>query len=190
MEKQMPEFSAKRVTIFGAAGGFVATWAVTLLLVLSETELGFPEGTFYAVMGMVLGMSGLNAVYLGFGLHLLVGTAIGTVAASLINYFRLSCLVCTYRYTGVGLIVGFIAWAVLFLPITIFGVEPILHEIAASASLTADRMILIEEIQQMVNVILLSAIVYHIIYGAIFGYVTSMLSRKMAVKEDVATNTM
>lgn len=103
----LPKYSMKKVMIFGAGSGFVARWAVSILLVLGEIEIGFPEGMFYAVIGMILGTYGLSAVYLGFGLHLLTGTIIGIVSASMITLLRLSCLRCTYRYTGVGLIIGF-----------------------------------------------------------------------------------
>lgn len=175
-----------KVAGFGAVGGFVATWAVTILLVLSEIEIGFPEGTFYAVIGMVLGTEGVNAVYIGFGLHLLTGTVIGIVSAVLITFIRLSYLTCIYRYVGLGLVVGFVAWLVLFLPITLFGVNPTMQEIITSVSTSTHRIVLAEEINQMITTILLSAIAYHLVYGAIFGYVTASLSRKKAVKVDKA----
>jgi hypothetical protein len=80
-----------------------------------------------------------------------------------------------------GLGVGFVVWLVLFMPITTFGVQPAMHEIIISVSVTAERMMLAEQIVQMTSVILISAVVYHLVYGAILGYMSGLLMRKIEV---------
>lgn len=177
-------YSRVKVAGFGATGGFIATWAITILLVASEIEMGFPEGTFYTIIGIVLGTHGLTATYLGFGLHLLTGTLIGIASSPLLTFLSRSGI-SLYKCVGIGLIVGFIAWSVLFLPITIFGVQPAMREILISVSVTAERMMLAEQIVQMTSVILISAIVYHLVYGAILGYITGFLVRKKAVTASI-----
>lgn len=169
-----------KAAAFGASSGFVATWAITILLVASEVEMGFPEGTFYTIIGIVLGMHGSDATYLGFGLHLLTGTLIG-VASSPLLAFVTRHGTSLYKCVGMGLGVGFVVWLVLFLPITIFGVQPAMHEIIISVSVTAERMMLAEQIVQMTSVILISAVVYHLVYGAILGYMSGLLIRKIEV---------
>lgn len=73
-------------------------------------------------------------------------------------------------------------WLVLFVPITILGVEPAMSEIVMSVSATADRMVLPYEIGQMTNAIVWSAMPYHLVYGAIFGYATSILRQELLRK--------
>ena len=49
-------------------------WAISGMLVLVDYVSGTPAGTFFAVIGLSLGINDLAlAQYVGFGLHLLTG---------------------------------------------------------------------------------------------------------------------
>ena len=55
-------------------------WAFSGMLVLVDYVSGTPAGTFFAVIGLSLGINDRAvAQYVGFGLYLLTGTVAGNV---------------------------------------------------------------------------------------------------------------
>ncbi|MPZ08512.1 MAG: hypothetical protein GEU26_19235, partial [Nitrososphaeraceae archaeon] len=65
---------------YGAFAGFIATWSISSVIVLTELLLRLNIGTFYSIMGISLGINNAStAISIAFGLHLLVGTLIGAV---------------------------------------------------------------------------------------------------------------
>ena len=65
---------------YGAFAGFLATWAISSAIVAAELILGLRISTFYSIIGISLGSNDMvSAGYIGFGLHILVGTLIGAL---------------------------------------------------------------------------------------------------------------
>lgn len=65
---------------YGAFAGLIATLLISLGVAVAELASGLRMGTFYSIIGIILGLNNIiNAGYLGFGLHLVIGTLIGTV---------------------------------------------------------------------------------------------------------------
>lgn len=65
---------------YGAFAGFVATWSISSVIVVTELLLGLNIGAFYSIMGISLGINDVTAAAsIAFGLHLIVGTIIGAV---------------------------------------------------------------------------------------------------------------
>ncbi|MCS7141645.1 MAG: hypothetical protein NZ888_05615 [Candidatus Nitrosocaldus sp.] len=189
MSEPLYAFSIARTMYAGAVAGFIASWYVTVLLVASEYEIGFPMGTFYTVIGEVAGFRGADALYAGLALHILTSTVVGSLSAlllvTILRRWRLRgkvCIVCSYRAAGVGLILGFIIWLVLFLPVTFLMVEPSLASRAAGdLSMLYSTSVSVSALLSMVWVITISALPYHLGYGATLGYLMSRLVRRMAI---------
>jgi hypothetical protein len=58
----------------------LSVWAISGLLVLVDYDSGKPAGTFFAVVGLSLGINDpALAQYIGFGLDLLTGTVAGNI---------------------------------------------------------------------------------------------------------------
>lgn len=162
---------------YGAISGLVATWAISTAIAASEIELGLTIGTFYAVMGMSLGAGGFTpAAYIGFGLHLVTGALLGAVIGLFVSRLVRAAMLNPYRAVLAGMCAGAAVWLVLFLPLTILVVQPSLSEtntlFAGFAQGTG----------QLVLGIALSAIVFHLVWGAIFGYMSSAFLRIKAFK--------
>ena len=169
---------------YGAIAGLIATWSISTAIAASELELGLPISTFYAVMGISLGsIDFVTAAYLGFGLHLLTGTILGAAFGGLAARVEMrrnnTNIFDPYRSILMGIVTGIVVWLVLFLPITALIIQPSLGRIADTLSLSQDNTMLSifesNSLSQSFRGIALSAVAFHILWGAIFGFIISSL---------------
>ena len=172
---------------YGAIAGLIATWSISTAIAASELELGLPISTFYAVMGISLGSTDIvTAAYLGFGSHLLTGTIVGAISGgiavrvesqrNITNFFR------SYKSILMGIATGILVWLVLFLPVTALIIQPSIGRIEEILSLGQNNNISfsvfdISNLDQSFRGITISAIVSHVVWGAIFGFIISSLLR-------------
>jgi hypothetical protein len=171
---------------YGAIAGLIATWSISTAIAASELELGLPISTFYAVMGISLGSNDFIAsAYLGFGLHLATGTilgaTIGGIAVRVESQKNITNFFSPYKSILMGIGTGILVWLVLFLPITALIIQPSIGRIAEILSLgqsnTQFSLFNIDNLGQSFSGIAISAIVFHVVWGAIFGYIISSLLR-------------
>ena len=172
---------------YGAIAGLIATWSISTAIAASELELGLPISTFYAVMGISLGfVDFVTAAYLGFGLHLLTGTIVGAISGgiavrvesqkNITNFFS------SYKSILIGIGTGILVWLVLFLPVTALIIQPSIGRIEEILSLGQNNnasfsVFDIGNLDQSFRGIAISAIVFHVVWGAIFGFIISSLLR-------------
>ena len=160
---------------FGAIGGAIATWSISSILALIEAGMGLPIGAFYSIIGITLGIDNLiTASYFGFGLHILIGTLMGAiVGAAIVRLVSHSLL------KGIlsGMVAGIIIWLIVFLPITAFLVQPSMTQIVTLLALTTNFSISTTEINQFVQTTALSSVLFHLVWGALFGFIVSSLFR-------------
>ena len=163
---------------YGAFAGFIATWSVSSLIAIIELSLGLKISTFYSIMGISLGLNNVStAAYAGFGLHLLTGTILGAVLGAIGIKWKKVRMLSPYKSSLVGMGVGIVIWLVLFLPITAFLVEPSINRITIMLAVESQHIVLSENINQSIRSIAISAIAFHLIWGAIFGFIISSLLR-------------
>src|SRR5215210_89806 len=171
---------------YGAIAGLIATWSISTAIAASELELGLPISTFYAVMGISLGSTNfVTAAYLGFGLHLFTGTILGAIiggiAVRVESQINITNFFTPYKSILMGIGTGILVWLVLFLPVTAFIIQPSIGRIAEILSLGANNtqfsVFDISNLDQSFRGIAISAIVFHVVWGAIFGFIISSLLR-------------
>src|SRR5215211_4792911 len=171
---------------YGAIAGLIATWSISTAIAASELELGLPISTFYAIMGISLGSTDfVTAAYLGFGLHLLTGTILGAIiggiAVRVESHKNITNFFSSYKSILMGIGTGILVWLVLFLPITALIIQPSIGRIAEILSLgqnnTSFSVFNIDNLGQSFSGIAISAILFHVVWGAIFGYIISSLLR-------------
>lgn len=141
---------------------------------------GLPVGTFYYVVAVaIVGIyESQAAIYFGIAMHLLTGTAIGAIFGYLSAAIGPFNITSAAKGTGVGILAGFISFSLLFIPITRFEVEPVLTGILFQAGvLSSDDSPAIMESRttDIISSVLAFSIVFHVIYGAIMGFVTAIL---------------
>ena len=171
---------------YGAIAGLIATWSISTAIAASELELGLPISTFYAVMGISLGsIDFVTAAYLGFGLHLITGTilgaAFGGLAVTVEMRRNITNIFDPYRSILMGIVTGIVVWLVLFLPVTSLIIQPSIGRISEILSLAQNNTTLSvfdsNNLSQSFRGIAVSAVAFHILWGAIFGFIISSLLR-------------
>ena len=178
----MTQSSPKRMVMskaakYGAIAGFIATWTISTAVAGSELELGLPVGTFYSIIGISLGFTSGIVAFLGFGLHILAGTILGAVIGAIVIRLSLRSMQSPRKGTLIGIGAGVVVWLILFLPITALLVQPASNDIVILSAVESKHAVFSEDINQSIRNIALSAIVFHLLWGAIFGFITSSLVR-------------
>ena len=171
---------------YGSIAGLIATWSISTAIAASELELGLPISTFYAIIGMSLGsIDFIASAYLGFGLHLVTGTILGAVIGGMAVRVELRKnrrnIFSPYKSILLGIGTGILVWLILFLPITALIIQPSIGRIAEIVSEKQEGTVLsafdINNLGQSLRGIATSAIAFHIVWGAIFGFIISSLLR-------------
>jgi hypothetical protein len=163
---------------YGAFAGFIATWSISSLIAIIELLVGLNISTFYSIMGISLGLNNVaTAAYAGFGLHLLTGTILGAVLGAIGIRWKKVRMLNPYKSSLFGMGVGVVIWLVLFLPITTLLVEPSINRITIMLAIESQHIVLSENINQSIRNIAISAIAFHLVWGAIFGFIISSLLR-------------
>ena len=72
---------------------------------------------------------------------------------------------------------GIVIWLILFLPITSLLIQPSVQHIVVILAIAWQKTILADQLSHSVANIALVAIVFHLVWGAIFGYAMSSLLR-------------
>lgn len=175
--------SARRTIIkIGVVGGFASACFISLLIMLSEVVIGFPSGFYFAVLGTVIGVTtsgtAINGVYLGFVAHLLTGTAIGAIFGTIMSYIPVCDVKKGAQTIVLGLFTGFMAFIVLFNPISRLGIEPGLVETLSIVMSDYSYIIIKNTVNEVMSTLLAGSIIMHLIYGAILGTAVHLFGRR------------
>jgi len=171
---------------YGSIAGLIATWSISTAIAASELELGLPISTFYSIIGISLGSNDFVAsAYLGFGSHLVTGTILGAISGGLAVKVELrkniTSIFDPYKSILMGIATGILVWLILFLPITAFIIQPSIGRISEILSLRPENTVLSvfdsNNLGQSFRGIGISAIAFHVVWGAIFGFIISSLLR-------------
>jgi hypothetical protein len=171
---------------YGSLAGLIATWSISTAIAASELELGLPISTFYAIIGTSLGsIDFIASAYLGFGLHLVTGSILGAVIGGIAVRVELrrntKNIFGPYKSVLMGIGTGILVWLILFLPITTFIIQPSIGRITEILSERQENTALSvfdgNNLGQSLRGIAISAIAFHIVWGAIFGFIISSLLR-------------
>lgn len=170
----------------GATLGVGAAWAIFGLVLAAGAQLGLPPGTFYEMIGVSLGVNAeWPAIYLGFALHMMTGAIIGIVYMAISERIRQLRSFSTAKWFGSGVATGIVVWAVLFVPLHFFLMQPALQSMLASGDSAAQRA---ERLNEMSDSILYGALAMHFIFGSMLGFLARIVtsSREAVEKAGVA----
>ena len=89
------------------------------------------------------------------------------------------------RGTLIGIGAGVVVWLVLFLPITALLVQPSVNNIVILSAIESKHMVFSEDVNHSIRNIALSAVIFHLVWGAIFGFITSSLIRTASTQGSI-----
>ena len=179
----------KLFILYCSLAGFISAWAISGLLVIVDVISGTPAGTFFAVIGISLGFSDpVSAQYVGFLLHVVTGMTAGNIFGQLSLFWSKITPYNSKEGVVKGMIVGMVLWAVLFVPLATFGIQPRLDSFTFSAP---NQYIynIVSHFQGLYPVIMGGSLVFHLLYGALAGFISGRMV-EIAVFVKVRNNTI
>ena len=79
----------KMFIVYCTLAGLISSAGISCLLVIVDVASKSPEGTFFAVIGISLGIDDpTTAQYIGLGLHILTGTVAGNIFGQFVVFWR------------------------------------------------------------------------------------------------------
>ncbi len=171
--------------IFGAIGGFVGGLVMIPFMMITAMIAGMPANTMPVAMGLLFGADQNGAITGGLGMHMLTSALIGVVFGAVTS--SVSKLRITGFRKGIaeGLITGMIAFAVLFVPISMVVMPPVLIEMMMQMNPTVTQQQAMGMLQQGMPMMMGIGVMEHLVYGAVLGAVTSALVHKLGAKKSL-----
>jgi hypothetical protein len=170
-------FAVKKLVENGAWAGFISAWSVSSVLLVVELTSGVQSGIFYSVIGVALGVTGdpVDSALAGFLLHILTGTLVGAAGGFSIAVCPVLTIYRIAKSLAVGVSIGMVAWAVLFLPITALVVLPVLDRVLVPSTDNSELYAIASQASGMLTVIIAGSAVFHALYGLVYGTMMTLL---------------
>lgn len=172
----------------GTVSGLVAAWAIFGMILAVGAQLGLPPGTFYQMVGVSLGIDEeWPAIYLGFVMHMITGAIIGIVYMIISDRVRkLRTDSSTLKAFATGVATGTAVWAVLFVPLHFFLMQPTLQNMLLTSPLGSPEQLTAERLLQMSDSILYGALAIHFVFGGVLGFMARISTSGRIVIENKA----
>jgi hypothetical protein len=172
----------------GTVSGLVAAWAIFGMILAVGAQLGLPPGTFYQMVGVSLGIDAeWPAIYLGFVMHMITGAIIGIVYMIISDRVRkLRTDSSTLKAFATGVATGIVVWAVLFVPLHVFLMQPTLQNMLLTSPPGSPEQITAERLLQMSDSILYGALAIHFVFGGVLGFMARISTSGRIVIENKA----
>ena len=170
--------------VFGAIGGLVAGVVMASFIMMSAILAGMPPDTMLVAMGLMFGSSSPKdiAMMVGFGMHILTSILIGMIFGVVTSLVKKFWITGFGKVIIEGLITGMIAFVVLFIPISMGVMPPILMKMAMQMNPTMTQQQIMGMMQQNMPMMIGMGILEHLVYGAVLGAVTTALILKTGMR--------
>lgn len=165
----------------GVVVGQTAAWAIFgVFLAIDSAVLAMPPGALYKTIGMALGQGSGTDIYVGFVMHMITATVIGIVYMIVSDRVRPLYISSVFKGLATGPITGVVVWAILFLPLHLLVIQPMLVGLAQGAEsdefVTAGQLSELSDAQiasrlvEFSGSILIGSLALHILFGAVLGF--------------------
>lgn len=177
-----PTSSIRRHVISrGAISGFISSLAVSWLILLGENLISLQPGTYFSIIGTMIGFPTLDLVnaelFAGWTLHLATGTAVGSIFGTIITTVPIFDVRNRGQIIILGIGAGFVAFIVLFNPVSRLGVEPALMEPLKMTMAGSNDIVIENTARTMMSNLLIGSIIMHLVYGVILGTMLHALTK-------------
>jgi hypothetical protein len=176
MEVQKIETTPKILIVYCTLAGLISAMIISGLLEIIDFASRTPGGTFFAVIGLSLGFNDpSSAQYIGFGLHILTGTVAGNIFGQVALFWRKLIPYNMKRGVTFGLMLGISLWALLFLPLATFGIQPKLDTFMITEANPYAHSIA-NHFAGLYYLVLGASLLFHLVYGVVFGLLAGRMT--------------
>jgi hypothetical protein len=163
------------VLAYCTLSGLLASIVISGLLFSLDFISKTPPGTFFAVIGSSLGFYDSNtSPYVGLLLHFATGTVAGNLLGQGGILWNIFIPVGLKRGKILGVITGISLWIVLFLPLTMYIIQPKLDLFNFSAP-NQYVFVIAQHFQGLDTIVVIGSFFFHLIYGVILGLISGRL---------------
>jgi hypothetical protein len=176
VELQKIENTPKMLIVYCTLAGLISAMIISGLLEVIDFTSGTPSGTFFAVIGLSLGLNDpASAQYIGLGLHMLTGTVAGNIFGQVALFWQKLIPYNMKRGVTFGLMLGISLWAVLFAPLATFGIQPKLDTLMITEANPYAHSIA-NHFAGLYYLVLGASLLFHLVYGAVFGLLAGRMT--------------
>ena len=162
--------------VYCTLAGFIAAWGISGLLVGIDLISKTPPGSFFGVIGISLGYyDPVPAQLIGFGLHVLTGTIAGNIFGQVSLFWKRISPYNPRHGVRSGMIVGIILWIVLFVPVDLFVIQPMLDSFTRGITPNQYVFSIAHNFSGLFGIIIGVSLIVHLIYGALLGYISGRM---------------
>jgi hypothetical protein len=169
---------------FGGVAGFVGGLVMIPFMMLIAMMAGMPANTMPVAMGMAFGVNQNDAMMTGLGMHLLTSTLIGAIFGAVTGSVDKLKITGFRKGIGEGLITGMIAFGVLFIPISMMVMPPVLVQMMMQMNPNITQQQAMGMLQQGTSMMIGLGVLEHLVYGAVLGAVASVLVLRIRPSKD------
>lgn len=176
-----------RMAKTGCIAGLVGGFALFSSFFWIDNDIGVPFGTFYKIVGMLVGLDGLPAIIFGFFAHMLTAALIGAIFCICSTLHRLLQISGVPKGIIGGAVTGIQVYAIFFMPITLYLMMPMISDQASGLSLvSSEQMEIAKTLMATSDDILWGSLILHVLYGSVMGLFCSfMLYEDYSMKDKI-----
>ncbi len=176
-----------RMAKTGCIAGLVGGFALFSSFFWIDNDIGVPFGTFYKIVGMLVGLDGLPAIMFGFFAHMLTAALIGAIFCICSTLHRLLQISGVPKGIIGGAVTGIQVYAIFFMPITLYLMMPMISDQASGLSLvSSEQMEIAKTLMATSDDILWGSLILHVLYGSVMGLFCSfMLYEDYSMKDKI-----
>ena len=148
----------------GTVSGLVGGFAIFLSIFMIDLGLNAGQGTFYKVVGLPLGITGISATLVGMTSHMLTAVLIGAVFGICSNLHPKLRIFSLGRGIIAGITTGLAVFFVFFMPISSILMIPLIQ--------SSNDVIAIGDASKLLantNLIMFGALELHMVFGIVMG---------------------
>ena len=148
-----------------------------------------PHGTFFGVIGISLGFyDPIIAQFIEFVLHLLTGLTAGNIFGQISLFGKGLSPYNSQHGIIMGMAVGILLWAILFLSLATFIIQPRLDSFANSITPNQYVYTIASHFQNLYYVIIGGLFMFHLVYGTLLGYLAGRMYEVEVFQRQKRTN--
>jgi hypothetical protein len=156
-----PALSVIQRVKIGCVAGLVGGFAIFVSIFVIDLSMKSTQGSFYKIVGLAIGSSGIEATLFGMISHMLTAALIGTVFGLGSAVHKRLDITSIKKGALAGATTGIVVFFAFFTPISVFVIIPIIQ----SGAITGEsRMLLANS-----DLIMISSLELHIVYGIVMG---------------------